>query len=78
MAAIRRSQWVLTKREREILEMVAVGFSYKTVAAMLHITYQTVKNHVYNAFDHLGLVGRERRLITALCQAYIWGEIELC
>lgn len=75
--AARRSRWVLTEREKEVLEMAAAGFSYKTIAYMLHITYQTVKNHIYNAFDHLGLKGRERRLIVAVCQGYILGEIEL-
>lgn len=67
----------MTNREKEILEMVAAGFSYKTIAAMLHITVHTVKIHVCNAFNNLGLEGRERRLIVALCQAYILGEIEL-
>ena len=43
----------LTAREREIVELVAVGLSNKAIAARLHVELATVKNHVHNILDKL-------------------------
>ena len=43
----------LTRRETEILQLVAGGLSNKEIAAQLVITEGTVKNHVHNALEKL-------------------------
>jgi len=49
---------VLTRRESEILELVARGLSNKEIANELSITEGTVKNHVHNALEKLHLTNR--------------------
>lgn len=49
---------VLTRRESEILELVADGLSNKEIANELSITEGTVKNHVHNALEKLHLSNR--------------------
>jgi two-component system, NarL family, nitrate/nitrite response regulator NarL len=49
---------VLTRRESEILQLVAAGMSNKEIANELTITEGTVKNHVHNALEKLHLTNR--------------------
>ena len=48
----------LTRREIEILQLVADGLSNKEIGARLSITEGTVKNHVHNALEKLHLENR--------------------
>ena len=48
----------LTRREMEILQLVAAGLSNKEIANQLTITEGTVKNHVHNTLDKLHLSNR--------------------
>jgi DNA-binding NarL/FixJ family response regulator len=48
----------LTRREMEILELVAQGLSNKQIAATLVISQNTVKNHVRNILEKLRLRSR--------------------
>ena len=48
----------LTRREIEILQLVADGLSNKEIGAKLSITEGTVKNHVHNALEKLQLENR--------------------
>jgi len=43
----------LTNREHEVLRLVANAMANKQVAAMLHISEQTVKNHIKNIMQKL-------------------------
>ena len=49
----------LTPREHEILELMARGLENKEVCHRLHITVQTVKNHVHSILTKLQM--RRRR-----------------
>ena len=49
---------LLTRREVEILQLVAEGLSNKEIGAQLVITEGTVKNHVHNALEKLQLDNR--------------------
>jgi len=49
---------VLSVREREVLEHIAAGDSNKVIARMLDISPHTVKRHVGNILDKLGLASR--------------------
>ena len=48
----------LTTREREIVRLVAQGHRNKDMAATLFISEQTVKNHLHNIFEKLGVSDR--------------------
>ena len=48
----------LTPREREIVQLVAQGFKNKEMSAKIFISEQTVKNHLRNIFNKLGVSGR--------------------
>ena len=47
-----------TPREREIVELIALGRSNKQIARELCIELLTVKNHVHHALEKLGVHGR--------------------
>ncbi len=49
---------VLSRREREIVALVAQGFRNREIADKLFISEQTVKNHLHNVFDKLGVSDR--------------------
>lgn len=43
----------LTKRELQILELVAKGYSVRKVSDVLHISYETVRTHLKNIYQKL-------------------------
>jgi DNA-binding NarL/FixJ family response regulator len=57
-AAERLGAEALTKREQEILELVADGRTNVEVAQMLWVTEQTVKFHLANVYRKLGVTNR--------------------
>jgi DNA-binding NarL/FixJ family response regulator len=48
----------LSAREREIVALVAQGYKNKEMAEKMFISEQTVKNHLHNIFDKLGVSDR--------------------
>jgi len=56
----------LTEREREVLEMIARGMTNHEIAEEMVISEKTVKTHVSNLLDKLGLEDRTRAAIWAL------------
>jgi DNA-binding NarL/FixJ family response regulator len=53
-----RERLPLSQREREIVTLVAQGFKNKEMAEKMFISEQTVKNHLHNIFDKLGVSDR--------------------
>ena len=45
----------MTKREREVIELIAEGLSNKEIAQQLSIATYTVKSHVHNILEKLAL-----------------------
>jgi len=45
----------MTKREQDVINLVAQGCSNKEIATMLNIAIHTVKSHVHNILDKLAL-----------------------
>ena len=58
----------LTRRETEILQLVAGGLSNKEIANHLTITEGTVKNHVHNALEKLHLTNRTQAAAYTVAQ----------
>ncbi len=56
---------ILTKRETEVLELIAEGKLNKEIAASLYISEKTVKNHVSNIFKKLNVSDRTQAAIYA-------------
>ena len=49
---------LLSEREKEIVQLVAQGYRNKEIGEKLFISEQTVKNHLHNIFDKLGVSDR--------------------
>lgn len=49
------SSEIMTKREKEVLRLIAKGLTNKKIAAKLHISIRTVEHHRANLSDKLGL-----------------------
>jgi DNA-binding NarL/FixJ family response regulator len=54
----RRDKPLLSERERQVERLVAQGNRNKEIGAHLFISEQTVKNHLHNIFDKLGVSDR--------------------
>ena len=57
-AAKGRERSPLSQREREIVSLVAQGYKNREMAEKMFISEQTVKNHLHNIFDKLGVSDR--------------------
>lgn len=53
-----RERAQISQREREIIILIAQGYKNKEIAEKMFITEQTVKNHLHNVFDKLGVSDR--------------------
>jgi DNA-binding NarL/FixJ family response regulator len=54
----RQKRFGLTPRELEIVTFVVAGYSNPDIAQRFSISVQTVKHHVSNTFDKLGVSNR--------------------
>ena len=58
----------LTPREREVLEMIAVGHSNAHIAGAMSIQEKTVKNHINNIYGKLQVTSRYQAITYALAR----------
>jgi len=49
---------ILSKREKEILEMLSKGLLYKEISVALFISTETVRKHVYHVYEKLHVSNR--------------------
>jgi DNA-binding NarL/FixJ family response regulator len=56
---------VLSKREREVYELLCTGLSNRQIAECLFISEETVKAHAHHIFDKLGIRSRQALAIDA-------------
>lgn len=61
----------LTKREVEILRLLAVGKATKQIAYSLRINEKTVRNHVSRLYAKLGICDRSEAVLYALRKGLI-------
>jgi DNA-binding NarL/FixJ family response regulator len=45
----------MTKRERQVIDLIADGFTNKEIAQKIHLSTYTVKSHVHNILEKLSL-----------------------
>lgn len=55
----------LTERERDVLSLLALGLPNATIADRLHLSQNTVGNHLSNVFTKLGVTNRGEAIIAA-------------
>jgi len=60
-----------TKRETEVLELVAEGFTNAAVALKLHISEATVKTHLLRLFTKLGVDNRTEAVTEARHRGWV-------
>ncbi len=54
---------ILTKREREIFGLLVLNKSTKDIALLLNISEKTIRNHISNAMQKLGVKGRAQAVV---------------
>ena len=59
----------LTRREREIVDLITVGLSNKEIGKKLNIATDTVKSHVHNILEKLALRSRVEVAVRARVRA---------
>lgn len=57
---------ILTKREKEVFELLIGNQSTKDIAQSLNISEKTVRNHISNVMQKLGVKGRASAVIELL------------
>lgn len=55
---MRKTETPLTRREQEVLALLAKGFLYKEIAQRLSISLDTVKKHCKNIYQKLNVRNR--------------------
>ncbi len=54
---------ILTKREHEVFRLLIMNKSTKDIADELHISEKTIRNHISNVMQKLGVKGRTQAVI---------------
>ena len=64
---------ILTKREKEIFSLLVLNKTTRDIADILEISEKTVRNHISNVMQKLGVKGRAQ----AVVELIRLGEISL-
>lgn len=57
---------ILTKREKEVFDWLIAGKSTHDIASQLGISEKTVRNHISNGIQKLGVKGRAQAIVELL------------
>ena len=57
---------IITKREEEVLQLIAEGLSTNEVATRLYISVKTVKNHLASVYSKLDSRDRTQAVVRAV------------
>lgn len=61
----------LTPREREVVNLIARGYSYRETAARLSISVKTLESHMGNIFEKLSVASRHELAALAYEEGYV-------
>lgn len=53
-----KAQTGLTRREQQLVPLIAQGYTNKEIASQLHLSEQTVKNHIHRILQRIGASDR--------------------
>ena len=56
-------KYILTEREREIFNLLIKNKTTKDIAVILNISEKTVRNHISNTMQKLGVKGRASAVV---------------
>jgi DNA-binding NarL/FixJ family response regulator len=70
-SALEATPETMTPREREILRLLAGGYSNREIAQALHVAEGTVKNHVSNILAKMGVRDRTRAVLRAAERGFL-------
>ena len=59
-------KYILTKREKEVFKLLVTNKNTKEIAEILDISEKTVRNHISNAMQKLGVKGRAQAVVELL------------
>lgn len=59
-------KYILTKREKEVFMLLVSNKNTKEIANLLGISEKTVRNHISNAMQKLGVKGRAQAVVELL------------
>ncbi len=59
-------QKILTAREKTVFELLITGKTTKEIATVLKISEKTVRNHISNVMQKLGVKGRSSAVVELL------------
>ena len=59
-------EYILTKREKEVFNLLVTNKTTKEIAEILKISEKTVRNHISNAMQKLGVKGRAQAVVELL------------
>ena len=57
---------ILTKREKEVFDQLVLNKTTKEIAILLEISEKTVRNHISNVMQKLGVKGRAGAVVELL------------
>ena len=57
---------IITKREKEIFQLLIENKSTKEISAILNISEKTVRNHISNVMQKLDVINRSNAIIELL------------
>lgn len=60
------SKSILTKREKEVFDLLILNKSTEEIASSLGISEKTVRNHISNVMQKLGVKGRAGAVVELL------------
>jgi DNA-binding NarL/FixJ family response regulator len=66
---------VLTKREEQVVRLVAAGLTNREISSQLSLSAHTVKNYIFRLYDKLGISNRVALAAYSISQGWPPGVI---
>ena len=69
---------LLTIREKQIFELLVKNYDTESIAKKLNISSKTVRNHISNVIQKLGVKGRSQAIIELINKNIIKKGVKMC